>query len=99
MILDLENERTWPNELITILKTRAITLKIERDAELQAADDGSRWFNPPKTPVTNQTIEEISRLIKSLKIRAYHCTRMLEPEKVFTTGLRILTPIMHKEIL
>ena len=98
-IIDLDDESTWSEELLIILKNRAFQLKSERDAELKADADGSRWFNPLKTPITDQTIEEIIHIITSFEIRAYHCTRLLEPKKVLTTGLKMLTPKFHKEIL
>ena len=95
--IDLDNESTWPEELLAMLKNRALQLKNERDADLKFA--ATRWFNPIETPITDQTIEEIIYIITSLEIRAYHCTRLLEPKKILTTGLRALTPEMHKEIL
>jgi hypothetical protein len=95
--IDLDDENTLPEELLTILRSRACQLKDERDKELEFAD--SRWLRPIETPVTDSTIEEVFHIIEPLEIRAYHCTRLLNPSKILTTGLRLLTPGMHKEIL
>ncbi len=95
--IDLDDENTLPKELLAVLSDRARQLKEESDKELKFAD--TRWSRSVVTPVTDSTFKEIFHIIEPLEIRAYHCTRLFNPSKILTTGLRLLTPEMHKEIL
>ena len=98
-MIDLSNENTWPKEILEMLRDRVAQTREEKKAELAAHLDGSYLFNPPQTPVYNQTQNQLELLLREHKVRAFHCTKLANFNEVYQSGLVVLRPEFIKRIV
>ena len=96
-MIDLSEEATWPNDLLTLLEETSQRTSQEKLPELKAHKEGSDIWRSLKTIVFDNTKAKIEQIITSLEIRAFHCTRLKVLESVRSEGLVALNPKTAKE--
>jgi len=95
-MIDLSDTSTWPPKVLELLASTARETRREKSTELAAHLDGSHRHRSLTCSVYKQTRETLEALLLDFEIRAFHCTRLLDPESVKRNGLEILSPVTAK---
>lgn len=86
-MIDLEDESSWPDELIRILKEYCGEINAERE------------LDPYSINTSFSTKQEIENVLLSLEVRSYHCTKLTDFDLVRKSGLSILKRDKIKNII
>lgn len=91
LVVDLDDPRTWPNEIRAELDKNLDSLIKERLARREFDSSNDRWHKPaPSTPYTKQAEALILDRMDKEELRVFHATRLLDPNEVRRGGLRPL---------
>jgi hypothetical protein len=93
-MIDLSDHNTWPPEILEVLERNSAVTRREKEAELQARV--AHRANPPPCRVFRRTQDCLEAILKGSEIRAFHCTRLLNPQAIRQNGLEVLSPDVAK---
>lgn len=94
-IYDFDFPEEWVARFYTVIKSIApnIVQEIERQRQWELADMDVRLNEPkPPAPKKDAVLREISEDFNRNSFRAFHATRLFDPEAVRHEGLRALRP-------
>lgn len=94
-MIELDNTRTWPNEIWDILKENLETINNELKYEFYAYSKGLQWHKSIVTPEYDKAKSKIIEIISRLEIKAYHCTKLTSWEGIYKEGLKTLNYDFH----
>ncbi|MBX0334775.1 hypothetical protein K3G39_16155 [Pontibacter sp. HSC-14F20] len=83
----LEDIATWPQDIIDYITPDIFRIGQERELELTKNLEGKSWLSAIPDSMYVQTQKQLAIMLRSYSIKAYHCTRLINPEKVLKTGL------------
>jgi hypothetical protein len=106
-VLDLDDESTWPGDLLSFLGERFDVLRAYEQHERGVIDrrnggDRTMSYAPPRNPyeaARDAALLETNALLKGLKLVGYHCTRLHhdEIESICRDGLRPLSAELARD--
>lgn len=92
-MIDFDNFNSLPIEVIDLLNNNKISIQHERSQYAERCIAGSLWeFEEVKTEVFDQCKKEILSILEKYDIIGYHCTRLLNPNEIYNSGLKLLDP-------
>lgn len=89
--VDLDIVSSWPVMILEEVTPLLQVVMDEKEADLQYALSGDRWFKPsPPAPATKSAHQIINREMAGKWIRVFHATRLLDFDAVRREGLQPL---------
>jgi len=87
-VVDLDEPKSWPNEIREELGKNLDYLIEERAAEREYDLSSDRWLQPaPPSPFTKRAHRLILDRMQAEELRVFHATRLLDFDEVRTKGL------------
>lgn len=93
-MIDLSDVTTWPVGILELLAHNSADTRREKAAELEA--HLAHRLEPPPCTVLRRTQHRLETILKELEIRAFHCSRLLNPQAIRQNGLEVLSPDVAK---
>jgi hypothetical protein len=93
-MIDLSDHNTWPPGILELLACNSIDTRREKAAELEA--HLAHRLNPPPCIIFRRTQDCLESMLRGLEVRAFHCTRLLNPQAIKQNGLEVLSPNVAK---
>ena len=97
MIIEIEDEKTWPKEVSILFDKNIKLLEKSQACEIW----GSRLSTNPFRSSFDSIVEDINSKIASSEVIGYHCTRLLdyEAEEIDKNGLKLPSKELLQERL
>jgi hypothetical protein len=86
-MIKLEDRSTWPQEIFDCITPNIYRISTERELEQAKNLAGKSWLAAIPDSRYMITRQQLAVLLRGYSIKAYHCTRLLDPEKILQTGL------------
>jgi hypothetical protein len=89
--IDFGRKETWPDGLNQLVFNQSEKISIEKKAEWENIQSGKAHYNFVEMPTYNKVKSEIEGFLLDSKALAWHCTKLLNTEKIKRFGLRPLS--------
>jgi hypothetical protein len=83
----LDDRNTWPQAFENLILPDAIQISKERAVERSHQLEGKSWLSTVATSKYISVKQEMALLLERYTVKAYHCTRLLNTEKILRKGL------------
>lgn len=88
--IQLNDTTTWPTELFDYVNPLIPRIGRERELELAKNLEGKSWLQSIPDSKYLEAQKQLATMLRSYAVRAYHCTRLLDPEINLQSGLEPL---------
>ncbi|GGG17669.1 hypothetical protein [Pontibacter amylolyticus] len=86
-LIILEDISTWPQEILDYVSPNLARISQERELELAKNLQGKSWLSNIPDSIYVRAQKQLAIMLRSYAIKAYHCTRLISPEKALQKGL------------
>ena len=83
----LEDEGTWPKEIYGLVAPNAAQIHQELELERRQSMAGKSWLSTIGESKYKETRARLGFFLRQHTVRAYHCARVLDTERVLREGL------------
>src|SRR5690625_175257 len=92
-MIDFDQVDTIPGSIISLLDNKRDLIRKELVLETKRNLEGHQWKGGNvTTDIYDESFNKITELLYNEKIIGFHCTKLINPDKIFTTGLKKLNP-------
>ena len=98
-VYDFDHPSEWVDRFRDFVKpkTADVIREMREQSEfIHLGLDERAFIAEPDSPETDRVLREISADFEKSFIRAFHATRLIEPEKIYNDGLQVLDREKHK---
>ena len=92
-MIDFDQIDTIPNSIISLLDKKRDLIREELVLDTKRTLAGHQWNGGfVATENYDETFEIIKEFLRNEKILGFHCTKLINPKEILTTGLKKLNP-------
>jgi len=98
-VIDFGKTNTWPSELHKLVFHFSNLIADEKDADWKNIDSGKAHYNFIKMPTYIRVKSEIEEFLLNSTALAWHCTKLINPEKIKSNGLQLFSVALIKYLI
>lgn len=97
--IDFGNIETWPDNLNNLVFDHSEKISIEKNAEQENIESGRGHYHFVETPTCDRIKAELEEFLRDSSALAWHCTKLVNPERINSEGLRPFSVKLIKELI